>query len=106
MSFSSRRRVVVTGIGVLSPLGSNLAGFFDALLAGRGAVRPLPAFNASALPVQIGAEIDGFDARDYLANKDRKSLKTMARTVQLAVAGARLALDDAGVRPRDLEPAR
>ena len=74
--------------------------------AGQSGVRLLPAFAASELPVRIGAEIEGFDPRDFLDKKDRKQLKMMVRTIQLAVAGARLALRDAGVEPGSFDPDR
>ncbi len=103
---SGQRRVVVTGIGVVTPIGIGLPAFRDALASGRGGVRELRGFDASALPVRIGAEVEGFDPRNYLEKKDRKSLKMMTRTIQLAVAAARLALEDAGIAPGTLEPER
>ncbi len=69
-------------------------------------MRGLRAFNASDLPVRIGAEIEAFEPRDYLDKKDRKQLKMMVRTIQLAVAGARLALRDAAVEPGSYVPER
>jgi 3-oxoacyl-[acyl-carrier-protein] synthase II len=103
---SSPRRVAVTGIGVVSPLGLGTGAFAASLRAGACAIRPLRSFDASGLPVRIGAEIDGFDARNYLEKKDRKQLKMMVRTIQLAVAGARLALDDARLDPARTDPER
>lgn len=103
---SRTRRVVVTGVGVVCPLGLDLATFRQALRDRRSAVRPIRAFDASALPVRIAAEIDGFDAKNYLEKKDRKSLKMMAHTVQLAVAAARLALTDAALKTPLADPNR
>ncbi len=69
-------------------------------------MRNLQSFDASALPVRIGAEIDNFDPRQYLDKKDRKSLKMMVRTIQLAVAAARLAVDDARLDVGSLDAER
>ncbi len=103
---SCRRRVVVTGLGVVCPLGSDLATLRHALREGRSAVRPIRGFDAAALPVRIAAELDGFDARNYLDKKDRKLLKMMARVVQIAVAASRLALDDAQLKTPLADPNR
>src|SRR5262249_10906675 len=64
-------------------------------------IRPLHHFSAPAVPVKLAAEIDGFDAKNFLEKKDRKSLKMMIRTIQLAVAASRLALDDAALNSAD-----
>lgn len=100
------RRVVLTGIGVVSPLGHDLPTFRQALCDRRSGVAPLTSFDPSGLPVRIAGEVRDFDARNYLEKKDRKSLKMMARTVQFAVAGARLALSDAKLEASSLDPAR
>jgi 3-oxoacyl-[acyl-carrier-protein] synthase II len=97
---------VITGIGLLTPLGSTTRAFQDALRAGRSGVRRISSFDCSALPTQFGAAVEGFDARDYLEKKDRKRLNTMARTVQFAVAASRLAVEDAGLDRLQIEPAR
>src|SRR5262245_54130389 len=103
---SRSRRVVLTGIGVVCPLGLTLGTFRQALRDGRSGVRAVRAFDTSALPVRIAGEVEGFDAKEYLEKKDRKSLKIMARTMQLAVAAARLAADDGGLSPGKVEPER
>jgi 3-oxoacyl-[acyl-carrier-protein] synthase II len=100
------RRAVLTGIGVTCPLGLDARSFGEALRAGRSGVRALRSFDASGLAVRIGAEIDSFDARDYLEKKDRKQLKMMVRTIQLAVAASRLALDDSGGAGAAADPER
>jgi 3-oxoacyl-[acyl-carrier-protein] synthase II len=100
------RRVVITGLGVLSPLGLDLAGYWQALQAGRSGVRPIDGFDVSALPSRIGGQVVGFDARNYIDKKERKNLKSMSRSIQLAVAAAQLALDDSGVDKARLDPTR
>jgi 3-oxoacyl-[acyl-carrier-protein] synthase II len=101
-----RRRAVLTGIGVLNPVGQAPDSFWEALRAGRSGVRTIQAFDPSGLPTRIAGEVPGFDAKKYLAKEHRKSLKAMARGIQLAVAGAQLALDDARVDPAKLDPTR
>jgi 3-oxoacyl-[acyl-carrier-protein] synthase II len=96
----------LTGIGVLSAIGQDNATFWEALKSGRGGIRPIQAFNASTLPVRIAGEVAGFDARQYVEKKERKSLLIMARTIQLAVGAAKLALDDSGVHKEQLDPTR
>jgi 3-oxoacyl-[acyl-carrier-protein] synthase II len=100
------RRVVLTGTGVVTPIGLDLSSFADNLLAGRGGIARLGSFDPAALPVRIGAEVHGFDPRNYLEKKDRKALKMMVRTIQFAVAAARMALEDAGLTPGNFDPAR
>jgi 3-oxoacyl-[acyl-carrier-protein] synthase II len=105
MSHSSRR-AVITGIGVLSPIGLTASEYWESLLAGKGGIRTIRSFDASGLPVRMAGELDGFDPKKYLDKKDRKSLKVMARPIQLAVAGAQVALDDSGVDKSQLDPTR
>jgi 3-oxoacyl-[acyl-carrier-protein] synthase II len=103
---ASSRRAVLTGLGVISAIGHDPASFWDALRAGRGGIRAITSFDASALPTRIAAEVPDFDAKDYVDKKDRRSLKVMARTIQLAVSAAQLALDDSKVDKAALDPAR
>jgi 3-oxoacyl-[acyl-carrier-protein] synthase II len=103
---SSSRRAVLTGIGVASPIGMDLATFWDAFLQGSSGVKPIRSFDTSGLPISFGGEIPDFDAKKYVEKKERKSLKVMARTIQLAVAAAQLALDDAQIDKQKLDPTR
>jgi 3-oxoacyl-[acyl-carrier-protein] synthase II len=104
---ASSRRVVITGVGVLSPLGSNVTDFWQALCAGRSGIRPIRAFDASGLPVRIAGEVEGFDPKDYIVDKiHRRSIRMMARTIQLGVAAANLALADGRVEEARLDPTR
>src|ERR1700681_2498565 len=100
------RRVVLTGIGVTSPIGLGAATFWDSLSQGRSGIKPITAFDASALTTRIGGEITDFDAKKYIDKKDRKSLRIMARAIQLAVAAAQLALDDSQIDKNKLDPTR
>lgn len=103
---SSTRRAVFTGIGVLSPLGLNAASFWQALCQGQGGIRAIESFDASGLPSRIGGEVPGFDAKNFIDRKERKNLRVMARTIQLAVAGAQVALDDSGIDKQRIDPTR
>jgi 3-oxoacyl-[acyl-carrier-protein] synthase II len=103
---ATSRRAVFTGLGVISPVGVTPAAFWQSLLEGQSGIRPISTFDASGLPARIAGEIPDFDARDYVDRKDRRSLKVMARTIQLAVAGAQRALDDGAVDKTKLDPER
>ena len=103
---ASSRRVVITGLGVLTPIGLDAARFWDGLAAGRSGIRKIQSFDASPLPTSLAGEIDGFDAKKYIDKKERKQLRVMARPIQFAVAAAQLALDDAKIQKDKLDPTR
>jgi len=103
---STPRRTVLTGIGLLTPLGLHTAATWEAVRAGRSGVRPIQAFDARHLPVHFAGEILDFDAKAFIDKKDRKQIKVMARGIQLAVATAQLAMDDAKVDKATLDPTR
>ncbi|MDR7532397.1 MAG: beta-ketoacyl-ACP synthase II [Armatimonadota bacterium] len=87
-----RRRVVVTGLGVISPIGIGHEAFWAALVAGRSGIRRITAFDPSPFATQIAAEVSDFDPTAYM---DRKEARRNDRFVQFAYAAARLALEDA-----------
>jgi 3-oxoacyl-[acyl-carrier-protein] synthase II len=93
------RRVVITGMGCVTPIGTGREAFWDSLAAGRSGVRRIEEFDVSNSPVKIAAYIPDFDWKAQLDAKDRKHV---ARTVPLAVAAAREALADAGIDPDGL----
>jgi 3-oxoacyl-[acyl-carrier-protein] synthase II len=86
-------RVVVTGLGAISPIGLSAADYWNNLLAGVSGAAQISAFDPSGLPVQIAAEVKGFDPGDYM---DRKAAKRMERFSQFSIAAAGQALQDAG----------
>lgn len=96
--------VVITGVGIVSPIGIGRQLVWDAFCAGRSGVALLSSFDAEALPVRIAAEVRDFDPRAYV--KQRKSLKVMSRDAQLGVAASDLALRDAGVTEGFFDPDR
>jgi 3-oxoacyl-[acyl-carrier-protein] synthase II len=97
---------VITGIGVISPIGASPDAFWQSLLEGRCGIQTIRAFDSSGLPVHIAGEVTDFDPKKILAKEERKSLRVMARTIQLAVAGAQLALNDGAVDKSKLDPTR
>lgn len=88
------KRVVVTGIGIVSPLGLGKDQFFSSLLAGRSGVGLITRFDVDDYPVKIAAEVEGFDVRDFM---DRRQARRMDRFSQYAVAAAQMAKEDAGL---------
>ena len=92
-----RRRVAITGLGLVTPLGHDVAATWDALLAGRSGVDVITSFDASGFPVRIAAEVKGFDPDRVI--EDRKLLKFANRYHGFALAAAEEALRDAGIRP-------
>lgn len=100
----SERQVVITGVGIVSPIGIGFDAFADALFNGRTGIGPLQAFDASTSPARIAAEIKDFNPKQYI--KQRKALKVMARDIQLAVAAANLAVADSGILEAGIDPER
>jgi 3-oxoacyl-[acyl-carrier-protein] synthase II len=90
---SAQRRVVVTGVGIVSPLGIGTQPTWDALLAGKSGIGPITRFDASAFTARIAGEVSDFDPLSWVEKKD---LKKMDRFIQFAVAAADLSLKDAG----------
>lgn len=88
------RRVVITGIGVITALGSNAATTWEALRAGRTGIGPIKDFDASSLRMPFAAQIADFDPRELL---DRRTARKMTRDDQLAAGAATLAIRDAGL---------
>ncbi|MBT5775456.1 MAG: beta-ketoacyl-ACP synthase II [Dehalococcoidia bacterium] len=94
MTSNGRRRVVVTGMGALTPLGNSAAAFWAAAIAGESGVRPFQELDASAYPCQVAGEVLDFDPTEYM---DRKTARRMARFSQFAVATAWQAARAAGL---------
>ena len=91
---NDRRRVVVTGMGMVTGLGNDVASTWSGLVAGRSAVRTIASFDPSRLTSQIAAEVRDFDASGIL---DRKEIRRTDRYIQLGLVAAREALDQAGL---------
>lgn len=91
-------RVVVTGVGAVTPLGIGAEAYWAGLTAGRSGIRPIQHFDASNLTVQIAGEVPGFVPKDFM---DPKAARRMDRFAQFAVAAAREAIDHAGLQITD-----
>ena len=98
-----RRRIAVTGIGPVTPIGTGVEDFWAAMVAGRSGAGPITRFDATDFKSRVAAEIHGFEITDYLPAKNARRLD---RFSQLAYAAATLALADAGMKPSDPDPAR
>jgi len=94
MGRGNRPKVVVTGMGAITPLGLNVQDTWQALIEGRSGIGRITQFDASAYPTQIAGEVKGFDPGEYM---DVREARRMARFSQFAVAGAKMALEDAGL---------
>ncbi len=89
---NKRRRVVITGLGAMTPLGLTMQETWEGLLAGRSGIAKITQFDASDLPVYIAGELKGFQGREYI---NFKEARRMSRCSQVAVATAQEALRDA-----------
>jgi len=98
----SARRVVVTGVGLITPIGLNGNDVWEALQARRSGLRRITAFDPSRFRSQIGGEIDDLKVVNYVPKTYRKSTKVMARDIEIAVAAAYEAVTDAGLATRCL----
>jgi 3-oxoacyl-[acyl-carrier-protein] synthase II len=97
------RRIVITGIGVVTPIGVGCEVFWNNLLAGESGIAPVRSFDTSGYNVHRGAEVKEFNAEDYVLHLDAAHL---GRASQFAIAAARLALADAGVEIDSLDRKR
>jgi 3-oxoacyl-[acyl-carrier-protein] synthase II len=92
------RRVVVTGVGLVSPLGVGTAANWRALLAGESGIGPITRFDTTEYPSRIAGEVKGFNPLDYVDKKDVKKSDTF---IHFALAASRFALEDSGLRIDD-----
>ncbi len=103
MVISNLKRVVVTGMGAITPLGNNVTEYWNALLQGRSGIGPITKFDASNHACQIAAEVKDFDPTDYL---ERKQAKRIDRFAQFAIAASQSAIADSGLVINDLNADR
>ncbi len=99
----ARPRVVITGMGAISPLGLNVAEFWEGLVAGRSGITRITQFDASGLPCQVAGEVKGFDPKSFI---DYKEVRRMSRCSQMAIATAQEAVEEAGFRGEFPDPER
>lgn len=96
-------RVVITGLGAISPLGASVDQLWNGWIDGKSGVRKITQFDASELPCQIAGEIPDFEPQDYL---ERKEARRLPRSGQIALAAASQAVEDAGLPARMFDPER
>ena len=99
----SKRRVVVTGMGILSPVGNDLDSSWEGIVNGRSGIGPITHFDASAFPTRIAGEVKNFDPSLWIAPKD---IKKMDPFVHYGVAASMMAIKDAGLEIADHDAER
>ena len=90
----TRRRVVITGLGCVSPVGNTVAEAWDTLLAGKSGIGPITKFDASTFACKIAGEVKGFDLESYMSAKEARSMDTF---IHFGIAAASQAVADAGL---------
>ncbi|MEM7218914.1 MAG: beta-ketoacyl-ACP synthase II [Pseudomonadota bacterium] len=99
----SQRRVVITGLGMLSPLGNDVQTSWEGILAGRSGVAQIEAFDITEFGVKIGAAVKNFETTDYI---DRKEARRMDDFIQYGIAAGVQAVEDAGLPSANIPPER
>lgn len=94
------RRVVVTGIGIISPIGIGTQAYWANLIAGQCGVRRIASYNPSGFPSQIGGEVQAYKINEFVPKSYRKATKVMARDIELAVIAADDAFKDSGLKSK------
>lgn len=109
MNTESRRRILITGMGILSPIGIGIEAFQDSLMSGKSGIKKSELYSCLAAPDTCVAEVSDFNdstiKKQYL-KQQRRSLKVMCREIQLGVASANLAMDDSGIDLESLDSER
>ena len=98
-----KKRVVITGLGVVTPIGNDVESFWNNLIAGKSGIDTIQSFDTTALKTKIAGEVKDFD---YTRFVDKKEGRKMDRVAQFAVAVAKQAVEDAGIDVAQEEPAR
>ncbi len=95
-----KKRAVITGLGIITPLGTGKEPFWQALINGRSGIGPVTRFDAGDFPTRIAGEVKDFEPLDYL---DKKEARRMDRYTHFAIAATQMALADAGLKPEGLK---
>ncbi len=93
-----KRRVVITGVGMITPLGIGVEQSWNGLLAGRSGIKKITQFDAANFPTRIAGEVAGFNPEDYI---EPKEIKKMDRFIHFALAAAQMAMNDSGLKITD-----
>jgi 3-oxoacyl-[acyl-carrier-protein] synthase II len=99
----SKRRVVVTGLGIISPVGNSVSAAWDNILAGNSGIGPITHFDVTDFPVRFGGEVRDFDVADYIKGKEARR---MGAFIHYGIAAASQAIADSGVEITDENAAR
>ena len=99
----SKRRVVVTGLGIVSPVGSTVPSAWDAILSGQSGIGPIKRFDVSAFPVRFGGEVQGFDIDQYITPKEARRMDPF---MHYGVAAGIQAVSDSGIDFTKTDPHR
>jgi len=100
---NGKRRVVVTGLGALTPIGLNVNDFWESLMNGTSGAAPITYFDTALYDTRFGCELKGFKASDFL---DRKTAQRMDPFSQYAAIASHMAVSDAGLSTKDVDPDR
>src|SRR5919106_1281457 len=92
---ASRRRVVVTGLGVISPVGNTVGESWTNILAGKSGIGPITAFDASSFTTRISGAIKSFNVTDYITQKEARKMDPF---IHYGIAAGIQALEDAGIK--------
>ncbi len=90
----NKRRVVITGLGIVSPVGNTVASAWDNIVNGRGGIGPITRFDATTLPTRIAGEVKNFNAADWMSPKEVRRMDTF---IHYGLAASKMALDDSGL---------
>ena len=101
---SDRRRIVITGVGVISPLGIGAKAFWENLLSAKVGIQRIEQFDPSGSACQIGGEVPAYKIGDFVPKSYRKATKVMGRDIELAVGAAASAVNDAGLVTKAVDP--
>jgi 3-oxoacyl-[acyl-carrier-protein] synthase II len=99
----SRRRIVITGLGILCPVGIGVDESWRSIVAGKSGIGPITQFDASSFPTRIAGEVKGFEAEKYM---DRKEVRRNDRFIQFAMAAGEMAMKDSGLDMSKEDPDR
>ena len=102
-SINEKKRVVVTGLGPVAPVGTGREEVWEALAQGRNGIGPIQSFSAAEYPSRMAGEVLGFAPEAWLGKREARRVDRFA---QFALVGARLALQDAGLKPENLDRER
>ncbi|MDH5361406.1 MAG: beta-ketoacyl-ACP synthase II, partial [Gammaproteobacteria bacterium] len=90
----AKRRVVVTGLGMVSPVGLSVKESWESILAGKSGIAPITHFDVTDFPTRFGGSIKGFDVTNYMSKKDARKMDTF---IHYGIAAAKEAIEDSGL---------